>query len=174
MRKFILILFGLTFSIIGASAMNLKEAYDALSNLPHVTTVVNDTFAVSINHSDKYSGLIQESHATGLNREEIFRTGNAAYAILNQIPLTYMINGGNNGYVCAFIYSTPNEEGTNDLLVVTMSGAIGNVKFYYITNVGDSVKNELIMAKLTMQGSSLSLIPQSSDSFLQDIKINCE
>lgn len=49
MKKYILILFALTCSVLGTYAMNLKEAYNALSNLPKITTELNDTITVSVN-----------------------------------------------------------------------------------------------------------------------------
>ncbi len=173
MKKFLLLIFGITLSISGASAINLREAYNALSNLPYVSSVVNDTISVSISKTEKYSGTMLASRAVGLGKTEIFQTGNATYAILNQIPLSYMINGGNNGYVAAFVYSTPNEEGTNDILVVSMSGWHGDISYVYVTNVEDVDVTALTNAKLFMQGSSLSLIPQS-ECFIQSIKINCD
>lgn len=115
---------------------------------------------------------MMESRAVGLDRTEIFKTGNATYAILDQIPMSYMINGGNNGYVAAFVYSTPNEDGTNDILVVSMSGDLGNLTYRYVTNVDDETKTALTNARLVMQGSSLSLIPQS-DYLFPAIRINC-
>ena len=42
------------------------------------------------------------SRVVGLNREEIKATGDATLAVLDQIPLTSMINGGCNGLVGAF------------------------------------------------------------------------
>ncbi len=173
MKKIFLLLFGLSLSIVGVSAMNLREAYNALSNLPNVSQVANDTISVSIDKTEKYNGTMLASHAVGLDRTEIAKTGNATYAILNPVPLSYMINGGNNGYVAAFVYSTPNENGTNDILVVIMSGEQGDVTYLYVTNVEDIDKIAFINAKLTMQGNSLSLIPQS-DCFIQAIKINCK
>ena len=172
MKKTILLLFCMSLSVIGASAMNLREAYNALSNLQNVSKVVDNTISVSINTTDKYNGTMQVSHAVGLNSTEIVKTGNATYAILNQVPLSYMINGGNNGYVAAFVYSTPNEDGTNDVLVVSMSGGQGDLTYLYVTDVEDNDKTALINARLTMQGSSLSIIPKS-DCFIQSIKINC-
>lgn len=173
MKKFLLLLFGIALSTIGASAMNLREAFNALSKLPNISPVVNDTISVSIDKSEKYNGSMQVAQAAGLDRKEIFETGNATYSILNQVPMSYMINGGNNGYVAAFVYSTPDEEGTNDLLVVTMSGGQGDLTYLYITNVEDNDITALVNAKLTMQGSSLSLIPQTDCSFMS-ININCK
>lgn len=176
MKKLILILFGLTLSIIGASAMNLREAYDALSNLPKVANVTNDTIHVSIDKVVEYNGIVRTAMAHHLDREEIYKSGNATYAILNQIPLSYMINGGNNGYVGAFVYSSPNEDGSNDLLIVTMSGAQGDLTFIYVTDADENSKINLTEAKLTMQGASLSIIPQKSDGNVNfgAIKVNCD
>lgn len=176
MKKFILLLFSLSLSIIGASAMNLREAYDALSNLPNVSKVTNDTIHVSIDKVVEYNGIVRTAMAHGLNRTEIFKTGNATLAILNQIPLSYMINGGNNGYVGAFIYSSPNENGSYDLLIVTMSGEQGDLTFNYIPDANENSKKNLTEAKLTMQGASLSIIPQKSDGNVNigAIKINCD
>ncbi len=84
-----------------------------------------------------------------------------------------MINGGNNGYVGAFVYSTPNADGTYDLLIVTMSGEQGDLTYMYMTQIDHSDIDALANAKLTMQGSKLSIIPKS-DGFHMNIKINCD
>ena len=50
MKKYLIILFALTLSGMGSYAMNLKEAYNALSNLPKISTELNDTVTVSVNN----------------------------------------------------------------------------------------------------------------------------
>lgn len=155
--------------------MDLREAYNALSKLPNVSTVTNDTTTVSINKSADYNGIIQIAKAQNLDREEIYKSGNATLAILNQIPLSYMINGGNNGYVGAFIYCTPNASGSNDMLIATLSGPQGDLTFMFIPDVDNKSKTNLTEALLIMQGDSLSVIPQKSDGNVNigAIKVNC-
>ena len=46
MKKHILLLFALICSISGTYAMSLKEAFNALSNLPEITTELNDAITV--------------------------------------------------------------------------------------------------------------------------------
>lgn len=174
MKKYILILFTLSCSILSIHALNLKEAYNALSNLPKISTEFNDTISVSINNVIKKNEIMKVAGAHNLNSEDIKTVGNATYAILNQVPLSYMINGGNNGYAGAFVYCASNESGTNDMLIVTMSGELGNLTYLFVTDVDENSKLCLQEGKLTLQGSSLSIIPSNSNGFIGAIKVNCK
>ena len=49
MKKHILLIVALVCSVSGAYAMTLKDAFDALSDLPEITTEFNDTITVSLN-----------------------------------------------------------------------------------------------------------------------------
>lgn len=96
MKKYILILFALLCYVLNTYAMNLREAYNALSNLPKITTELNDTITVSINNNVvENNSVMKVAGAHNLNSEDINTVGNSTLAILNQIPLSYMINGGN-------------------------------------------------------------------------------
>lgn len=174
MKKYILILFALTCSVASAYAMNIKEVYNALSNLPKVSTGLNDTVSVFINNVNEKTDIIKVAGARNLNREDIKTVGNATFAILNQVPLSYMINGGCNGYVAAFVYCMPNESGSNDLLIVTMSGEQGDLTYLYLTNADENTKSGIQEGKLTLQGSSLSIIPSNSNGSIGAIKVNCK
>lgn len=174
MKKYLLILFALTLSAMGSYAMNLKEAYNALSNLPKISTELNDTVTVSVNNVVvKENAVIKVAGAHNLNGEDIRAVGNATEAILNQVPLSYMINGGNNGYVGAFVYCTTNESGSNDMLIVTMSGEQGDLTYMYLTNVDENSKLCIQEGRLTLQGSSLSIIPSNPNGIVGAIKVNC-
>lgn len=174
MKKYVLLLLALTCSVMGTYAMNLREAYNALSNLPKITTELNDTITVSINNSEDYRGTMKVAGAHRLNGEEIHMVGNATFSILNQVPLSYMINGGNNGLVGAFVYSMRNENGSNDMLIVTMSGEQGDLTYLYITDVNDASKLCIQEGKLTLKDSSLSIIPSNNDGIIGAIKVNCK
>lgn len=175
MKKYILILFALTCSVLGTYAMNLREAYNALSNLPKITTELNDTITVSVNNNViENNSVMKIAGAHSLNSEEIETVGNATFAILNQIPLSYMINGGNNGLVAAFVYCTPNESGLNDMLIVTMSGEQGDLTYLYVTDVRETSKLCIQEGKLTLKGSSLSIIPSNNNGIIGAIKVNCK
>lgn len=174
MKKLTIILLALVCSVLGIYAMNLKEAYDALSNLPKITTELNDTITASINNKVvEKNGVMKVAGARNLNGEDIKTVGNATLSILNQVPLSYMINGGNNGLVAAFVYCTPNETGSNDMLVVTMSGEQGDLTYLYMTDVNDTSKLCIQEGKLTLDGSSLSIIPSNNDGVIGAIKVNC-
>ena len=161
--------------MLGAHAMNLKEVYNALSNLPEITTELNDTITVSINHNViENNGIMKVAGAHNLNGEDIKTVGNATFAILNQIPLSYMINGGNNGLVAAFVYCTPNDNGSNDMLIVTMSGEQGDLTYLYVTDVNETSKLCIQEGKLTLKDSSLSIIPGNNNGFIGAIKVNCK
>ena len=174
MKKLTIILLALACSVLSTYAMNLKEAYNALSNLPKITTEFNDTVTASINNKVvEKNGVMKVAGARNLNGEDIKTLGNATLSILNQVPLSYMINGGNNGLVAAFVYCTPNETGSNDMLVVTMSGEQGDLTYLYMTDVNDTSKLCIQEGKLTLDGSSLSIIPSNNDGIIGAIKVNC-
>lgn len=174
MKKLTIVLLALVCSVLGIYAMNLKEAYNALSNLPKITTELNDTVTASINNKVvEKNGVMKVAGARNLNGEDIKTVGNATLSILNQVPLSYMINGGNNGLVAAFVYCTPNETGSNDMLVVTMSGEQGDLTYLYMTDVNDTSKLCIQEGKLTLDGSSLSIIPSNNDGVIGAIKVNC-
>lgn len=171
MKKPILILFALTCAVWGTYAMDLKEAYNALSNLPKITTEFNDTVTVNV---VKNSSIMKVAGAHNLNSEDIKKVGDATFAILNQIPLSYMINGGNNGLVAAFVYCTPNESSSNDMLIVTMSGEQGDLTYLYVTDVNETSKLSIQQGKLTLKDSSLSIIPSNNNGIIGAIKVNCK
>lgn len=153
MKKFAILLLAVIASVTGAAAMNLRDAFGALSNIQNVQTVVPD-----YNMPVTFAGIndAQIAAAYNLDAQNIFATGNAAYAILNQVPLAYQINGGNNNQVAAFVYATPNAEGTNDVLIAVMSGFRGSVVFIYGTAQNDVV-DAIKAAPFQMEGSFLSL-----------------
>ena len=171
MKKLILILFALTCAVWGTYAMDLREAYNALSNLPKITTEFKDTLTVNVVEN---SSIMKVAGAHNLNSEDIKQVGNATFAILNQIPLSYMINGGNNGLVAAFVYCTPNENSSNDMLIVTMSGEQGDLTYLYVTDVNETSKLSIQQSKLTLKDSSLSIIPSNNNGIIGAIKVNCK
>lgn len=175
MKKYILVLFALACSVLSTYAMNLKDAYYALSNLPKITTQYNDTITVTINNDVVENDIIMKvAGAHNLNKEDIKSVGNATFSILNQIPLSYMINGGNNGLVAAFVYCTPNENGSNNMLIVTMSGEQGDLTYLYVTDVNETSKLCIQEGKLTLKDASLSIIPSNSNGFIGAIRVNCK
>lgn len=153
MKKFAFTFIALLAAAVTVSAMNLKEAFEALSNLPGVSIKAPDYNLPVVSDVIK-DGRIAAAY--NLDRQEVFKTGNAAFAILNQVPLSYMINGGCNNEVGAFIYSTPNATGTNDILIAIMSGYRGDVIF--ISGTTDNVCKEAIRnAPMKMRGNTLSI-----------------
>lgn len=153
MKKLFLSLVILVAAGIGASAMNLKEAFGALSNLPAVEVREPDYNLPVI------SDVVQNGHiaaAYNLDREQILVSGNAALAILNEVPLQYMVNGGCNGLVSAFVYATPDGEGANDILIAAMSGYRGSLAFLY-GKADDASIEAIRQAPLHIEGSFLSL-----------------
>lgn len=162
--KKILITFAIAvLSIASASAINLQEAFNALSNLPNVTIKENlDLKDLSNNKCPiKLDTLKIARVAIGydLNAEKIAVTGNGIYTILNQIPFQYMINGANNNNVCAFLYSTPYEghTGLNHLLIAVMSGEWGTVCFVDAI-VEDKEKDAIQAATVEMKGNNLNMV----------------
>ena len=175
MKKYLLTLFVLAWAVSSTYAMNLREAYNALSNLPKIKTELNDIVTVSINDKVTESkGIMKVAGAHNLNSEDIKTVGNATFTILNQLPLSYMINGGNNGLVAAFVYCTPNDNGSNDMLIVTMSGEQGDLTYLYVTDVNEASKLCIQEGRLTLEGSSLSIIPSNKNGIIGAIKVNCK
>ncbi len=162
MKKIILTLITVIATTVSMSAMSLKEAFNALSNIPNVSVQKPD-YNLPVN-----ADMVQTAQIAGaynLDRQQIEQTGNAAYVILNQVPFSYMVNGGNNGEVAAFVYATPNQEGYNDALIVAMSGYKGSVVFIY-TTLDNTTVQALQSATFNMQGNFLTLeaaMPDGSD-----------
>lgn len=153
MKKFFLSLIAVLAFVGSASAMGLKEAFNALSNLPHVSVTKPDYNLPVVNDVIQNTTI---AAGYNLNQQQIFEAGNATYAILNQVPLAYMINGANNNEVAAFIYTTPNNEGNYDILIAAMSGYRGSVVFIYGT-IDEVCKNAIQNAPLEMQENYLSI-----------------
>lgn len=156
MKKLVLMLVVAIAAISNASAMNLKEAFNALSNIQNVNVVTPD-YNLPIDADIVQNGQLAAGY--NLNKEQIAEAGTAAFTILNQVPLTSMVNGGNNGEVATFIYATPNDSGSNDVLVVAMSGYKGSVVFLYTTANDDDVA-AIKAAPLKIEGNFLSLEAQ--------------
>lgn len=174
MKKHILLFVALVCSVSGAYAMTLKDAFNALSNLPEISTELNDTITVSLNKNVvENGGIMKVAGAHSLDGEDIKTVGNATLSILNQIPLSYMINGGNNGLVAAFVYCAPNENGSNDMLIVTMSGEQGDLTYLYVTDVDETSGAYIQEGKLILKDRSLSIIPVNNNGLIGAIKVNC-
>lgn len=159
MKKFIMILCVAVATVASASAMSLKDAFAALSNIQNVSVTKPDYNLPVV------PDVIDNLHiAAGynLNQDQILASGNAAYTILNQVPLAYMINGGNNNEVSAFVYATPNASGSNDVLIAAMSGYKGSVVFLYGT-IDNATLAAIQNAPLKMEGNFLSIEAQMPD-----------
>lgn len=163
MKKLILILTMTVACIASASAISLKEAFTALSNLPNVSVTENLDLKEATNNKCpvKLDSLkvVQLAIAYDLDAEKIMTTANGAYTILNQIPFQYMINGANNNNVCAFLYSTPYEgqPGLNHLLIAVMSGEWGSVVF--VDAIAEDKERDAIQAaSIEMKGNCLNMV----------------
>lgn len=162
MKRILLIIAITLASVASASAINLQGAFSALSNLPNVTVKENMDLKELTNNKCpiKLDSLKIAQVAIGydLDAEKIAVTGNGAFAILNQIPFQYMINGANNNNVCAFLYSTPYEghPGLNHLLIAVMSGEWGSVVFADAI-IADKERDAIQAASIEMKGNSLNM-----------------
>lgn len=153
MKKIISVLVSLIAISVSASAINLKEAFDALSNVPNINVRQADANLPVVDE------LITDGRiaaAYNLDAAKIFETGTSVYTILNQIPISYMINGGNNNQVAAFVYATPDGTGSNDILVVVMSGYRGSAVSIFGTATNETVE-AIKAAPFEMEGSYLNL-----------------
>lgn len=135
------------------TAISLKQAFSELSNIPNISVTAPD-YNLPVVSDFVENGTIAAGY--NLNAQQIKESGDAAFAILNKIPLTYMINGGNNNNVAAFVYTEPNDKGSNDILIAAMSGMRGSIVFMY-GSVNDKCKSAIQNAKFEMQGDYLSL-----------------
>lgn len=153
MKKILLSLFAVVASVAGAFAMNLREAYTSLSELPQINVRAADYNLPVI------ADVVQDGEiaaAYNLDGEQIHKAGNAAFAILNEVPLSFVVNGGTNGEVAAFVYASPLRADTSEILVVAMSGLRGSVVAMYGT-VDNAVVDAIRQAPLKIEGSFLSL-----------------
>ena len=161
MKKTLLTLIALVGMAFGASAMNLKDAYKALSNIPNVTVSNPDyNLPMDISAMSDYGFAISEGNlatAYNLNAAQIKETGDAAFTILNQVPMLRIINGGCNNAVVGFVYAEPTGENSNDVLIVAMSGYYGSAVFMYVQDVPDATCTALQFAPVEMEGSYFSL-----------------
>lgn len=161
MKKAFLTLIAFISVALGASAINLKEAYAALSNIPNVSVTKPDyNLPMDLPIMQDGGLVVNEGNlAAGynLNAAQIKETGDAAYTILNQVPLIRMINGANNNLATGFVYAEPTGENTNDVLIVVMSDYRGSAVFMYAQDVPDTVCTALQMAPVEMEGRSISL-----------------
>ncbi|MDE5850467.1 MAG: hypothetical protein K2H38_10015 [Muribaculaceae bacterium] len=161
MKKTLLSIIALLCVTLGASAMSLKDAYKALSNIPNVSVSSPDyNLPMDISAMPDYGFTLSEGNlatAYNLNAAQIKETGDAAFTILNQVPMLRMINGGSNNSVAGLIYAEPTGENSNDVLIVAMSGNRGSAVFMYVQNVPDTVCTALQMAPVEMKGDYFSL-----------------
>lgn len=163
MKNFLFLLLMSLTCVASASAINLKEAFSALSNLPNVSVEenLNLKYLTDNRCPVKLDSLkvVQVATAYDLDAEKIMTTANGAYTILNQIPLQYMINGANNNDVCAFLYSSPYEgmPGINHLLMVVMSGQWGSVVFVDAI-IENKERDAIQAASIEMKGNYLNMV----------------
>lgn len=135
------------------STISLKEAFSSLSNIQNISVTAPD-YNLPVVSDFVENGTIAAGY--NMNASQVYESATEAFAILNKVPLTYMINGGNNNNVAAFVYTEPNDNGSNDILIAAMSGSKGSVVFMYGT-VNDICKSAIQNAKLEIQGDFLSL-----------------
>ncbi len=152
MKKIVLLLtIALSFAL-SASAISLKEAFNALSNVPNIS--------VKSDYNTPILGLTVNGElamASDLNESQILESGNAVYTILNQVPLVWMINGGNNNLVAAFVYASPEStNGIYEVLMVLMSGKSGDITIIY-GGIDKAAKDALQNAPLTMESDKISI-----------------
>lgn len=168
MKKIIVAIISLIAMSINASAINLKEAYEALSNVPNINMRQADANLPVV---DELIMDGQIAAAYNLDATKIFETGTSVYTILNQIPMSYIINGGTNNQVAAFVYATPNATGTNDILVVVMSGFRGSAVSIFGTATNETVE-AIKTAPFEMEGSYLNLSAKVPDAGEFNITLN--
>lgn len=155
-------------TITSASAMNLKEAFNAISNVQNVTVVAPD-YNLPVT-ADPIQNM-QLAAGYNMNKEQIFESATAVFTLLNQVPMANIINGGTNNQVAAYVYATPNAFGSNDVLIVAMSGFKGSVVAIYGT-MDDASVAAIKAAPLKIEGSFLSLEAKMADDTEFNIILN--
>ncbi|MDE7427116.1 MAG: hypothetical protein K2M79_04895 [Muribaculaceae bacterium] len=132
--------------------MSLKDAFNALSNVPNISVRSDYNFPIL--------GLTENGEcaaALNLNEAQIRESGNAVYTILNQVPLAWMINGGNNNLAAAFIYASPEStNGIYEVLMVVMGGKLGEIAIVY-GGIDKMAKDALQNAPLKMEADKISI-----------------
>ena len=162
MKKFILALCAVFAVTAGAFAMNLKEAFEALSDIPNINVRAAD-YNLPMVIDGVHNGRVAAAY--NLNETQIAESGTAALALLNRVPIARMINGGCNGDVAAFVYAEPDGKGANDVLIAVMSGYRGSVVFVYGT-IDDAVRDAVQNADFEMKGNFLKMdagLPEGSE-----------
>ena len=135
-----------------AEFTTLEDVFDQLSQIPGVA---EDTFP-----NMKFRGyeikVEKSAVAKNLNRQQIEDTGNAMYAILDKVPMGYIVNGATNHLAAGFVYANRLSDDNNEVLMVACSGAAGMYAAYYGT-ANNSTVTALQMAPLSMQGQHFTL-----------------
>lgn len=85
MKKTIFILLSLFTISVGASAIDLKDAFNALSNIPNINVRQAD-YNLPVVDELIIDGQI--AGAYNLDESKIFETGTSVYTILNMIPMS--------------------------------------------------------------------------------------
>lgn len=168
MKKFILALCAVFAVSAGALAMNLKEAFEALSDIPNINVKTAD-YNLPVAMDEIRNGRV--SAAYNLNEAQIAESGAAAYTLLNRVPLARMINGANNNKVAAFVYAESDGKGANDVLIAVMSGYRGSVVFIYGT-IDDATRDAIQNADLEMEGDFLKMEAKLANDSEFNIEIN--
>ncbi len=168
MKKFILALCAVLAVSAGAFAMNLKEAFEALSDIPNINVKAPD-YNLPVVMDGIRNGRVAAAY--NLNEAQIAESGAAAFTLLNRVPLARMINGANNGMVAAFVYAEPDGNGANDVLIAVMSGYRGSVVFIYGT-IDDVIRDAIQNADLEMEGNYLKMDAKLPEGSEFNIEIN--
>ncbi len=136
---------------------SLKDAYDQLSQIKGVSED-----SISNIKWGKYEVKIENNAgATNLDRQQIDSTGNAMLAILDRVPMKYIVNGATNQLAAGFVYANRLSADTNEVLIVAGSGEAGMFSASYgIAN--DSTVYALRISELSMQGQRFKLTLESS------------
>lgn len=151
-----------------ASTITLKEAFDQLSKVQNVAITAPD-YNLPVIADVVKDGQIAAAY--NLDAAKIKASADEAFAILNKVPLTKVINGGSNGQVAAFVYAEPDGSGSNDALIAVMSGYKGSVVFMYGT-MDDTAKEAIQNAPLSIEGINLNLDTTLPDGNEFHITIN--
>lgn len=132
---------------------SLKDTYNQLSQISGVS---EDT--IPIIKFGKYDVKVEKNAgANNLDCQQIEKTGNAMFSILDGVPMEYIINGATNHLAAGFVYAKQLSADKNEILIVSCSGEAGYYGAIYGT-ANDSTVNALQISPLLMQGQKFLLV----------------
>ena len=126
---------------------SLKDSYNRLAKLPNVT----ESSSQNIKFGPYEIKVEKNAVASGLDSIKTCETGDAMYAILDDIPMKHIVNGATNNINAGFVYANTLETGKNEVLIVAYGQGAGYLGVTYGTADGAAL-SAIQRAPLAMEG----------------------